>query len=141
MIRKNSPDSLSPAEIRRFKTLLLEKQREILGTVMSMEDEALRTAKTDLSNVPFHMADMGSDNFEQANTLGLMESERRLLVDIEEALLRIEGGTYGICEGNGEPIPKVRLRAIPWARYCVKCARLAELGLLGSDDLPDEPDS
>ena len=140
MIKRNGPDRLTPAEIRRFKALLLEKQKEILGTVISMEDGALRTARTDLSNMPFHMADMGSDNFEQENTLGLMASERHLLMDIENALLRIEEGTYGICEGNGEPIRKARLKAIPWARYCLKCARLAEMGVLGSDDLSDGPD-
>ena len=140
MIRRSNPDSLSPGDIKRFKTLLLAKRKEILGTVITMEDEALRSPRTDLSNMPFHMADMGSDNFERENTLGLMASERRLLMDIEDALLRIEEGNYGICEGNGEQIPRARLKAIPWARYCLKCATLAEMGILGDEDTLDEPD-
>lgn len=97
----------------------------------------MRQANTDLSNQPFHMADLGSDNFEQDNTLSLTASERRLLTEIEDALLRIEEGAYGICEGGGERIPKARLEAIPWARYCVKCATLIEMGLLGEDDVDD----
>lgn len=80
--------------------------------------------------MPFHMADIGSDNYELENTLGLMDSERKLLVEIEDALGRIEDGSYGICENENEPIPKARLNAIPWARYCVACANLSEKGLL-----------
>jgi DnaK suppressor protein len=140
MIKRNDPDALKSADIKRFKQLLLAKQKEILEVVISMEDGALRQANTDLSNTPFHMADLGSDNFEQDNTLSLTASERRLLTEIEDALLRIEEGGYGICEGNGERIPKARLEAIPWARYCVKCATLIEMGLLGGHDVIDESD-
>ncbi|MHC4171865.1 MAG: TraR/DksA family transcriptional regulator [Planctomycetota bacterium] len=131
---------LTPAEIREFKALLLEKQNEILANVICMEDETLRKPRTDLSNLPFHMADAGTDTYEVENTLGLMDSERRLLVEIEDALGRIEDGTYGICQSNGELIPKVRLDAIPWARYCVACANLSEKGLLVREDSFDESD-
>lgn len=135
MIRKRrDPDALTPSDIKRFKEALLIKQKEILNTVLSMEDGALKHSMTDLSNMPFHMADLGSDNFDCDNTLCLTASERRLLFEIENALIRAEEGTYGICEGNGENIPKARLKAIPWARYCVKCARLSEMGLLGTDE-------
>jgi len=140
MIRRNDPDALRSADLRRFKQLLLAKQKEILEVVISMEDGALRQANTDLSNQPFHMADLGSDNFEQDNTLSLTASERRLLTEIEDALQRIEEGAYGVCEGKGERIPKARLEAIPWARYCVKCATLIEMGLLGGHDVLDESD-
>jgi DnaK suppressor protein len=76
------------------------------------------------------MADAGSDNFEQEFALDLMDSEKKLLSEINEALRRIEEGVFGICEGRGENIPKVRLNAIPWARYCVTCAELKEKGQL-----------
>jgi DnaK suppressor protein len=142
MIRKRKdPDSLTSGDIKRFKEALLAKQRDILQTVISMEDGALRQATTDLSNMPFHMADLGSDNFDRDNTLCLTASERRLLFEIEDALLRVEEGTYGICEGNGERIPKARLDAIPWARYCVKCATLYERGLLRGDDGSEEDET
>ena len=86
-----------------------------------MESEALRKSRLDaagdLSSMPIHMADIGTDNFEQEFTLGLMDSERKMLAEINEAIGRIDNGTYGICEGTGKSIPKVRLRAKPWARY------------------------
>jgi len=59
-----------------------------------------------------------------------MDGERRLLTEIDEALRRIEEGTYGICEGTNKPIPKARLEAQPWARYCVEYARMIEEGLV-----------
>ena len=127
--RKNN-GYLTQAEIRQFKIILLAKRNEISGDVTCMEHETLRKERSDLSNLPFHMADAGTDNYEMENTLGLMDSERKLMGEIDAALGRIENGTYGSCEGNGEPIPRERLKAIPWARYCVACARLLEKGLL-----------
>ena len=126
MIRRSS---LTTAELQEFKSILSKKKTEILSDVMNMEVEALRKERSDLSNMPIHMADMGTDNYDQEFTLGLMGSERELIMEIEEALGRIEDNTYGICQGSGEPIPKVRLRAIPWARYCVEHANLREKGL------------
>ena len=125
---------LSAADIRKFKALLLAKRNEILGNVTSMESETLRRERSDLSNLPIHMADLGTDNSEIENIIGLMSSERKMLSEIDDALGRIEEGTYGICEGNGEPIPKPRLNAIPWARYCVPCATLLEKGLLAKKE-------
>jgi RNA polymerase-binding transcription factor DksA len=121
---------LTPAEIKKFKATLLEKLSEILGNVTSMESEALRRDRSDLSNMPIHMADLGTDSCEIDNIIGLMDSERKILVEVNDALSRIEDGKYGICEGRGEPIPKQRLKAIPWARYCVACATLLEKGIL-----------
>ncbi len=125
---------MTAVEIRKLTVMLLEKRNEILGNVNEMESEALRRDRSDLSNMPLHMADAGSDNYEIDNTLGLMDSERRLLGEIDGALARIENRTYGTCEGAGERIPKKRLQAIPWARYCVKCAALAEKGQLPRKD-------
>jgi DnaK suppressor protein len=133
-----SGEKLSSAEISKLTGMLLAKRNEILGTVSEMESEALRRDRTDLSNAPFHMADAGSDNYEIDNTLGLMESERKILVQIDDALGRIEGGKYGICEGAGERIPKKRLEAIPWTRYCVNCAALSEKGLLSEEEEEEE---
>ena len=128
--KHKNTNKLSPAEISKFKTLLLAKRNEILGNVLSMEDEALHRQRSDLSNMPIHMADAGSDNYEIENTLGLMDSERKLVKEIDEALGRIENCTYGICEGSGKSIPKTRLEAIPWAKYCVEYANMLEKGLI-----------
>ena len=86
-------------------------------------------ASGDLSSMPIHMADIGTDNYEQEFALGLMESERKLLREIDEALGRIENQTYGVCEGTGKLIRKARLEAQPWAKYCVEYARMLEQGL------------
>jgi RNA polymerase-binding protein DksA len=132
---KNSDNTdLTVAEIRKFKALLLAKRNEILGNVISMEDEALHRQRSDLSNMPIHMADIGTDNYETEYTLGLVDSERKLMREIDDALDRIENCTYGICEGSGESISKARLEAIPWAKYCVEHARLLEKGLVREKD-------
>ena len=125
--------SLTVADLKQFRQILLEKRREILRNVSEFEDEALKQSRLDatgdLSCMPIHMADLGTDNYEQEFALGLMDSERKLLREIDAALGRIENKTYGICEGTGKPIPKARLKAQPWARFCVEYARMLEQGL------------
>ncbi len=113
---------LTPEEIEEFRELLVMKRAQILGDMTTLQNEALnknrRDASGDLSSMPIHMADLGSDNYELEFTLGLIEGERSTLREIEEALERIKKGTYGVCEATGKPIGKARLRARPWARYC-----------------------
>ncbi|MHC4739004.1 MAG: TraR/DksA family transcriptional regulator [Planctomycetota bacterium] len=124
---------LNAANIEHFKEMLLEKRHEIIGNVNEMKDEALKKSRLDasgdLSSMPIHMADIGTDNYEQEFALGLMDSERKLLKEIDDALQRIENKTYGICEATGKPIGKARLQAQPWARHCVEHARMLEQGL------------
>lgn len=119
--------NLGKADLQYFRNLLLEKRREILGDVGSMESEAFKTG-SNLSNMPIHMADVGTDNFEQEFTLGLIESERQILREIQEALVRIDEGTFGICQGTGKPINRVRLEAVPWTKYCMEYAKALESG-------------
>lgn len=125
---------LTASDIERFKKMLLEKRRDILSDVNEIEGEALKKSRSDatgdLSSMPIHMADIGTDNYEQEFALELMDGERKLLREIDDALGRIEQGTYGICEGKGTPIAKARLEANPWARYCVGYARMLEQGLV-----------
>jgi DnaK suppressor protein len=131
---RTKKERLSAADIERFEQMLLLKRREIINNVNEMEGETLKKSRLDasgdLSSMPIHMADIGTDNYEQEFALGLMDSERKLLKEIDDALQRIEQRTYGICEGTGEPIPKARLEAQPWARYCVEYARMLEKGLV-----------
>jgi RNA polymerase-binding protein DksA len=130
--KSNSKRSLSAAEREFFREALLLKRREIFQNVFEIEGEALKKSRLDatgdLSSMPIHMADIGTDNYEQEFALDLMDSERRILHEIDEALQRLEEGTYGICEGTGQPIRKARLKAQPWARYCVEYARMVEEG-------------
>ncbi len=118
---------LTPKELEFFRDLLLAKRRELVGDMSSMEREALRTGgNTNLSNLPIHMADMGTDNYEQEFTLGLMEKDRKLLREINGALAKLQDGSYGICEGSGKPISKARLEAQPWAKFSIEYARKME---------------
>ena len=126
--------NVSASDIKRLKQMLLEKRLEILKNVTEIEGEALKKslldASGDLSSMPIHMADLGTDNFEQEFALGLMDGERKLLREIDYALERINNGTYGICTATGQPISKARLEAQPWARYCIEYARKLEKGLV-----------
>ena len=132
--KRTQKNCLSSADIEHFKQMLLEKRQEIVGNVNEMEDEALKKSRLDasgdLSSMPIHMADIGTDNYEQEFALGLMDSERKLLKEIDDALERIEQKTYGTCEATNKPIAKARLKAKPWARYCVEHARMLEQGLV-----------
>src|SRR4029450_4022848 len=104
--RKNQA-GFSPKELEQFRELLLAKRRELVGDMSPMEREAPPpTTGTNLPTLPIHMADMGTDNYEQEFTLGLVEKDRQLLREINTALAKIMDGTYGICEGTGKPISK-----------------------------------
>jgi DnaK suppressor protein len=109
-----------------FKEMLLEMRARLRGDVTAMAETTLKKTRTeasgDLSSMPIHMADIGSDNFEQEFTLSLMQNDGLTLEQIEEALERIEAGTYGACTECGGRIPKTRLNAIPFTPHCVKCA-------------------
>lgn len=135
--KKEKVPSLSKQDLQYFRNLLLEKRREIIGDVGSMESEAFKGG-SNLSNMPIHMADVGTDNFEQEFTLGLIESERRILREIQEALVRIDNGTFGICMGTGKAIPRVRLEAVPWAKHTIEYSRLLEQGKVERDDDAEE---
>jgi RNA polymerase-binding protein DksA len=128
--RKNHA-GLNKSQLEHFRELLLSKRRELVGDMSQMEREALRSASgTNISNLPVHMADLGTDNYEQEFTLGLVEKDRQLLREINQALAKIQDGTYGICEGTGKPISRPRLEAQPWARFSIEFARAMEQGRL-----------
>ena len=139
-VRKKK-NQLTKADFEHFKQLLINKRKELLVNVNEIGDEALKKSRMDasgdLSSMPIHMADLGSDNFEQEFALGLLDSEVRLLGDIDHALTRIEEKTYGICEGTGVQIRKARLEAKPWARYSVDYARKLEQGLVVKDEVDE----
>lgn len=123
---------MKKADAKIYKERLLTLRIRLRGDVDQMADGALKKSRSeangDLSSMPIHMADIGSDNFEQEFTLSLMESEEGTLDLIEASLERIEDGTYGQCEECGVKIPKTRLNAVPYASMCVKCASRMEQG-------------
>jgi len=127
MAKKKNGGKLSEKQIEKYRRLLLDKRREILGDVECMEQNIFQSSG-DLSSMPVHPADIGTDNFEQEFSLGLMAEEKKILAEIDFSLRRIEDGSYGICEGLGIPIESQRLEAIPWTRYSLEYARKMEKG-------------
>jgi RNA polymerase-binding protein DksA len=116
--------------LKPYKARLVALRVRLRGDVSQMTgavlEKTLAQANGDLSAMPIHMADVGTDNFEREFTLTLMESKDRTLEQIEEALERIEDGIYGVCEECEGKIPKARLNAIPYTKLCVKCASRLE---------------
>jgi RNA polymerase-binding protein DksA len=131
-ITADTRQALDAAEIEVFHKRLLELRCELLGDMGHMQSDALDRSPSsgELSTMPVHMADVGSDNYEQEFVLGLVDTERKILEDIDRALAKIKEGRYGICEGTGQPISKARLEANPYARYCIEYARKIEKGFV-----------
>ena len=123
---------MKKADAKVYNERLLVLRARLRGDVSQLANAALSKSRSeangDLSSMPIHMADIGSDNFEQEFTLSLMESEGATLDKIEGALERVEDGMYGQCEECGGKIPKKRLDAIPYAAMCIKCASQYERG-------------
>jgi DnaK suppressor protein len=121
---------MTKTELEGYRESLLALRNRHNGDVSHLTDEALRRTSGgsagNLSNMPIHMADLGTDNFEQEFTLSLLQNEEQLLEEIAAALDRIGQGTFGKCEECQGGIPRPRLQAVPYARYCVDCARKQE---------------
>ncbi len=129
---------LNKKNLEEFREMLLQKRKTLVGDMNGMEESTANQKNSgNLSSMPTHMADVGTDNFEHEFTLGLIESEQALLSEINQALHRIEAGTYGICLGTGQRIPIARLRAKPWAKYTVKFARMLEQGQVSAPEVEE----
>jgi RNA polymerase-binding transcription factor DksA len=113
-----------------YRQSLLALRKRHNGDVSHLADEAFRRtgegAAGNLSNMPIHMADLGTDNFEQEFTLSLLHNQEQVLEQISAALDRLDDGTFGRCEECQQAIPKARLHEVPYARHCVDCARKLE---------------
>lgn len=121
---------MKAVELTQYKKTLLELRQKLVENVHFMEDEALgksrQDASGDLSNVPIHMADVGTDNYDRDLTIGLIQNGEEELRAIDEALERIGDKTYGTCEECGKKVSKVRLTALPYVKNCIECQRQEE---------------
>ena len=123
---------LTSKDLELLKVLLLNLQAQLRGDVENLSDGALDGAHD--SKSPTHMAELGTETYEQEFSLRLMETDQFTLDEIKLALKRIDAGTYGLCEDcleEGKPpvkcaIPKTRLKERPFTRTCVDCARKRE---------------
>lgn len=133
-LRKLPKTRLDVRQLRAFKELLLHKRAVLVGDVERLTDGALHRGadgQADTSSMPIHMADIGSDTWEQDFTLGLIASEQSIVREIDDALRRIQDRTYGVCLATHGRITVARLRAKPWAKYCIEYARAREDGRAG----------
>lgn len=115
---------MKKSEMKPFKELLLALRARLRGDVSSLANSALSQGPggTDAGRSPADIADLGNNMLEENNSLLLMDNEEVVLVQIEEALERISDGSYGVCVECGGRIPKLRLNALPYTPFCVKCA-------------------
>jgi len=115
---------LSPEDLERFKIRLFEERRRILNDMEKLVKESNELGKNGIMDI----GDEASELSNRQLLLSLNEADRKKLLDIEEALERIEEGTYGICEECGEPISIKRLEVKPTSIYCVECkSRLEQI--------------
>ena len=117
-------------ELDAFRELLLSKRQAILDSIQQIEKDTLkkspREASGDLSGYAFHMADVATDNFDTEFSLNLASVEQQTLYEIDEALKRIEEGIYGDCLSCGKKISVQRLKALPYASFCIDCQEKEE---------------
>src|SRR6476660_5175803 len=124
----NSPanedgDDKLPPFLRKQKSKLLQLRDSLLDLMTGVSRDTLRSRAegSEASAFGMHQADAGSDAYDRGFALSLLLQEQDALYEIEEALKRVDAGTYGICEMSGKPIPDTRLEAIPFARFTVEC--------------------
>lgn len=118
-------------QLEKFRSMLLDKRRELLGDITGLESEALKSADGADPRLGEHLEDQSSDAIDQAVSLDLAAADRRLLRLIDEALERIDNGTYGLCVVTGKPIREERLRELPWASLSIEAARAEERRQMG----------
>ena len=121
---------MNKRERNRLKKQLEELRASLSQGLQQLSENNLnrsqRDSSGDLSGYSYHMADVGTDNFGREMELNIASSENERIRMIEEALERIEEGTYGNCVSCDGKINVERLKAIPYARLCIECARESE---------------
>jgi RNA polymerase-binding protein DksA len=118
---------MTHSENRHYQRELLALKKRLGSDLTALEAEALHAtggeASGGFSDVPTHPADLGTDAYEEEMDLSLLEKKDQILQEINDALERIEQGTFGRCEECGQEIPSRRLQALPYARYCLPDAQ------------------
>ena len=121
-VSKRTKTPFTPKQLDEYKLILLKKRAELVGDVQHLEDEALRS-NTGETQTASNAAEFGTESFEQGLNLDLAAADRNLIIEIDDALSRINDRTYGLCIESHEPIKKERLEELPWAKYSIASAR------------------
>ncbi len=117
-------------KLKGFRDKLLDRRESLVGQVQQAE---LYSRERD-SEATQDPADMAANAYTKELLVSMSDNDRQLLNLIDEALERIEEGTYAKCVRCGEALPEKRLDAVPWARHCVRCQDLQERGLLSEEE-------
>lgn len=123
---KLKPDKLDKKTIERFRKILLKEREKIIGDVKQMDESSKEMGQDGIQDI----GDEAATIYNKQILLTLNENERMRLRELDEALDRIENGTYGVCEECGEPIGLKRLEVRTVAKYCVPCLTKLEKGKL-----------
>lgn len=115
-----------PTDIETFRQNLEVKRRELL----SLYEHDIHVGQESANDSADDSIDRANNSFNRELMFSLSDTERQMLILVEEAVDRMDKGEYGVCTHCGEPIGLPRLEAVPWARYCIGCQELEESGLL-----------
>ncbi|OGX40333.1 MAG: hypothetical protein A3C53_03125 [Omnitrophica WOR_2 bacterium RIFCSPHIGHO2_02_FULL_68_15] len=121
--------SLTKEQVKQFRQLLITERVKLADEIKSIAHDAStspRDASGDLSAYTIHMADMASDTYERELSMNIVTSEQELLYQIDDALKRLDDGTFGLCQQCSQAITMSRLKAVPYASMCIACQRAKE---------------
>lgn len=115
-----------PNATHTYRKILLEQRKEI----MSLYEHDLRVGQEASDEGTEDIVDRANNSYNREFMFALSDSERGILLEIDHALERLDSGEYGTCLNCSESIPTARLRALPWARYCIDCQEQVEQGIV-----------
>jgi len=125
----NVKQLVTKQQLKEFRTALMRERAKYAGEIRAIAREASknpREASGDLSSYTVHMADMSADTYQRELSMNLASSEQAVLYEIDDALKRLDEGTFGVCLQCGKPISLSRLKAVPYTSLCISCQRTKE---------------
>ena len=121
--------ALNKDQTKQLRQLLITERAKLAEEIKSIAHDAStspRDASGDLSAYTIHMADMAADTYERELSMNIVSSEQEILYQIDDALKRLDDGSFGVCQQCTQPITMSRLKAVPYASLCIDCQRVKE---------------
>ena len=121
--------ALSKDQLKQFRQLLITERAKLANEIKNIAHDAStspREASGDLSAYTVHMADMAADTYERELSMNIVSSEQEILYQIDDALKRLDDGSFGVCQQCSQPVAMSRLKAVPYASLCINCQRSKE---------------
>ena len=121
--------ALTKEQLKQYRQLLITERVKLADEIRSIAQDAStspREASGDLSAYTVHMADMAADTYERELSMNIASSEQEILYEIDDALKRLDDGSFGVCQQCNQPITMSRLKAVPYASLCINCQRSKE---------------